>query len=256
MKTSICLAVYHRASLLELVLASIRRQSVPFPYEIVVADDGSPTDDEKKVCRKYDVEQYIRLDDRPYFSSSVWARNAAYRAARGEVLILQSSDVLHHCPKTIQYLTETLQPNTCVFGRTFNVYPDHKGEKSPVGSESPILTATRGQEYVGPVGAACRRPLFFLGAAWRRDVYAIGGNDEDFVYPGYEDTWFGDCLLNGLNLSPLWPDRVVGFHHDHDRVPWLSPVMDEMGHLYRYKRNRAASGVTPWCAASGPWPLE
>ena len=254
MKASICMAVYRRAEPLDKVLASIRRQQVPFPYEIVVADDGSPTDDERRVCRRWDVEKYIRLDARPYYSSSVWARNAAYRAAVGDVLILQSSEVLHHHPKAIEVLSTILQPGSFVLGRTWNAFPDPKGIETPIGSRDPIARVRLGQEYIGPVGAACRRPLFFLGAAWRHDVYAIGGNDEDFVYPGYEDNWFADCLTEGRLLTPIWTEEPIGLHQDHERLAGMEVAVQEMGKLYYYKRSRATRGELPW-AGGEPWPL-
>ena len=53
--TSIVMATFNKASSLERTLASITSQSVGFPYEIIVVDDGS-SDHTFNVCKKYDVK--------------------------------------------------------------------------------------------------------------------------------------------------------------------------------------------------------
>ena len=55
---SIVLSTRNKAMELNLSLASIRKQSPPFAYELIVVDDGS-RDSTKDVCRYYDTDKYI-----------------------------------------------------------------------------------------------------------------------------------------------------------------------------------------------------
>jgi hypothetical protein len=61
-------------------------------------------------------------------------------------------------------------------------------------------------------------PLFFLGSLLREDVYKIGGDDEDFIHPNYEDNWFFERLINGLKLTPIYTNSTKGFHQDHSAM--------------------------------------
>jgi len=107
-------------------------------------------------------------------------------------------------------------------------------------------------EYTGP---SRKVPFFFLGSLFRKDVYAVGGCDEDFmVAPAWEDNWFGDCLIHGLGLTPVYSTSIVGHHLDHPRT--TTPVNTHPSELvYQRKKKAALDGTGKWCAAGGPWIL-
>ncbi len=69
---------------------------------------------------------------------------------------------------------------------------------------------------------------------FRKDVYAIGGNCEEFTEPGYDDAWFADCLMNGLGLKPVYRRGVSGTHLDHPR-PDLTGPYQRMRAMYQRK---------------------
>lgn len=224
MRTSICLSTRNKASTLKLVLASIRDQKVGFEYEIIVCDDGS-TDTTREVCQKYGVI-YIYLENPRYRNPAV-ARNAAYRAARGDVVIAQSDDVIHKT-NCIQQLSE-LRAGEILFATVYNVNPD-------------------GTPYAPwPIYCGVERqvPFFFLGSLWRKDIYAIGGNDDHFVEPCWDDLWFGECLINGLGKVPRYATEIIGWHQNHGHGEGFNNI-EESRQLYLKNVARGDWTNEPW----------
>jgi glycosyltransferase involved in cell wall biosynthesis len=184
---------------------------------------------------------YFRIDRtdgcEPGYRNPGPARNFGYRVARGEVMICQSDDVVHHTPDAIERLAGMVRDHNFVLATVLNGDPD--------AAELPS------DEYVSPRKPS---PLFFLGAIHRCHIYAIGGNDEDFTEPGYEDNYFADCLMNGLGLRPVFTDEVIGIHQQHER-PRLVRRYKRMREVYERKFAYAkASGE--WVSLGGPWPMD
>jgi glycosyltransferase involved in cell wall biosynthesis len=207
---------------------------VPFEYEVIVVDDGSSTRETVKVCEQYPIH-YCRIEREPVYRNPSVARNVAYRKAVGEVIICQSDDV-YHSPDAIRRLTEELQPGEFLIATVWNV-----NERGIAVRPKPFA-----ERFKQLTGRQMPRPLFFLGSLWRSDLYAIGGNDEEFTKPGREDVWFAECLIHGLHLTPRYSD-VEGYHQDHSR-PSLTRHYEESKMLYQRKR---ASGL--WQASGGAW---
>ncbi len=227
MKCSIVMATRNKAGLLSRTLGSIQRQDVPFEYEVLVADDGS-TDNTRQVCEQAGVK-YIRLENDKYRNPSA-ARNAGYREACGKIIIAQSDEVLHESPNAIETLCTELQVGEFLIATVYDYC---------------VTTKRRVTLYTGRHKPL---PYFFLGSLWRRDLYAIGGNDEDFVIPGYDDNWFAACLIKGRGLSPRFLDDVIGYHQQHTRPANLIRVVAPSRRLYNKK---VATGVFE--AAGGSW---
>ena len=225
MLTSICIATRNKSEYLARTLASINGQSIPFDYEVIVVDDGS-TDATRAVCKMFDVN-YIWLDNNRYRNPSV-ARNVAYRAARGEVIINQSDEIIHKT-NCVQQLTNGLKEGEILFAHVLNVSLDGLSVSYPV--------------YCGPENP---RPLFFLGSLWRRDMYAIGGNSEDFVEPCYDDDWLAQCLINGLGLVPRYAEDIIGWHVAHGYVENAFSRMENSKTIYDKKCAARVFTNTPW----------
>lgn len=235
MKASICIATYNKPRLLANTLASIFSQSVSFDYEVIVVDDGSPETETEKVCNQYQLV-YIRREKEGRKNPAI-ARNIAYKQARGEVIIAQSDDVTHASKNCIEELVVQLEEGRFVIATVLNV--DETGKEI---KDNYNLTY-----YTGPKN---NRPLFFLGSLYRKDLYAVGGNDEEFIYPGREDVWFGLCLINGLGLTPHYSASIVGHHQHHVRnVP-----KDELRASHQVFNQKLAARV--WCSYGGPWTVE
>lgn len=240
MKASICLATYDKPKALARVLESIAKQEPPFECEIIVVDDGSPTDATAELCLRYSQVIYVRRWKQPGYTNPARPRNMAYRRALGEVIICQSDDVVHARPDTIERLVAELMPGRFVVGRVLNTDWNY--------SPTPCLhpRAPRLIEFTGPRN---QRPLLFLGAVWREDLYAVGGCEERFTAPGRDDVYFADCLIRGRGVKPHYSQTALGWHLHHGR-PLVADCRPSE-ELYR-----KLTAERRWCASSGPWPLE
>ena len=206
---SIVIATYKKTEILDKTLSSIRNQTTDIPYEIIVVDDGSG-DNTFDVCKKHGCK-YVWIDGGRYRNPAV-PRNIGCMAARGKVLIMQSDDVIHKSADCIDKLAR-VKPGEVVFATVYNMEAD----------------GTAGQLYVGQ---DYQRPLFFLGAMHKDDFWAIGGNDEDFEAPGYEDTWLGECISKKYNI--VYSD-VVGYHQPHERPGDLKKRVKPSESLFNQK---------------------
>lgn len=237
MKCSICLSTYNKANALARTLESIFAQTPPFEWEVIVADDGS-TDHTRDVCRDYPVE-YRHLN-RPGYRNPAPARNVAYRAARGEVVICQSDDVMHVALNTIERLVDDLRTGRFLIATVRNVGEDGMPTANLAGKG----WGDKLLEYTSP---RVQRPLFFLGSLYRRDLYAVGGNDEEFTGPGYEDDWFAACLINGRGL---WAEYLVDVYGKHQQHPHTEQYDEIAKSRALFDRKVIAA---QWCSSGGPW---
>ena len=238
MRCSICISTRNKAAILERVLASIRCQQIPFEYEIVVADDGS-TDNTRGVCRGYEA-RYLYLDNDRYRNPSR-ARNDAYRFATGDVIIAQSDDVVHYGGNTVRDLVAALRPGAVAIATVLNMV---SGTRVP--HHEPFHV------YSGPDKP---RAFFFLGALWRTDLYAIGGNDEDFVEPCWDDNWFEDCLVNGLKLEVDYATNAIGHHQSHG-YPTKSHQREDVSRALYFKKLQDSHLTGIYTTTADAWPLE
>jgi glycosyltransferase involved in cell wall biosynthesis len=236
MQASICLSTYSKPKYLKRVLESIARQKPPFDYEVIVVDDGSPDFETESVCIKAEVQnlRYYRINREPTYRNPAAARNLAYDQSNGEILILQSDDVVH-IGEAITGLVDLVRDENFVIATVYNVDFD---------TNQPVYYLGKWFQLTGPRmnrkhSPNPTRPLFFLGSIYREHVIAIGGCDEDFVDPGREDVWFADCLINGLGLAPHFTAKVVGHHLDHERPENLKSRMRSSSSLYNEKAKEA-----------------
>jgi len=242
MKVSVCIAAFNKPLLLVNTLDSIVSQKPPFDYEVIVVDDGSKAGVVSRVCIKYPSVRCIRIDRPPTFRNPCTARNVAYREAKGEIIICQSDEVIHVTPNSLELFVQELEaskllsdaPGHFIIAQVLNREPNGQAHS----------------EFTGPTR---KLPYFFLGAVYRKDLYQVGGNDEDFaVGTGYEDAWFSDCLMNGLGLQPIYTTQIVGHHQWHKN--YNTPKTDSMAKaLYEIKLKRATAREIPWQSTSGPW---
>lgn len=243
MKCSVVMYTRNRAEAVDRTLQSVLCQHPTFDHEVIVVDDGS-TDNTRDVCRQHKTQhelRYVHLPNpRGRDRGPAVARNTGYRLARGDVIVTQSADVLHQ-GEAIQGLVDGLGKNEIVNATVYNARVD----RSPDGR----LMAQRLSQFTGEKRPV---PLFFLGALWRSDLYAVGGIDEDFTELGSEDLWFADCLIRGLGLKSRFLPNVVGFHQDHPRSKETHARTD-MNDLWKEKVRMAEAGAIPWQASSGPW---
>jgi glycosyltransferase involved in cell wall biosynthesis len=231
---SICIATWNKAGFLRNTLESIRKLDPKVNYEIVVVDDGS-ADHTKQICKDFDVVyEYM---DRPFLRNSAVPRNRACEIAKGKVLLMQSDDVVHMptswirdyrraihkqhgTPPTpeIEAIDTALTPIDLLyevpekgvhFGACLNV---------KLNAANPAASRTL-RWYIN--WWRCTRPFFFIGSMHKDDFWAVGGNNEAFIYPGYEDDYLGNLLIalydKPCGAGATWRDDVVGFHQNHKK---------------------------------------
>jgi glycosyltransferase involved in cell wall biosynthesis len=229
--------------ILRRVLKSIYSQNIPFKYEVIIADDGSEHG-APDVCQEFPV-RHCRIDREPVPRCPAVARNTAYKKANGSIIIAQSDDVVHETPNAIERLCAMLEKNPKTFVLANVVQVGGEGQRTWTLS--------------GPVGRQ-RRPYFFLGALWRTDLFAVGGDDEEFTTSGgycHEDRWFALCLQNGRQLAPLYAkgEEVKGVHQPH-KTRWIHDKSIRINwKLYRSKV-RMARRSGQWQSSGGPWEIE
>ena len=229
MRISVVMATHNKCGILDLVLLSIRSQMISGEYEIIVVDDDSK-DDTENVCSDHGVRYiHIKNDSGLPYRNPSFARNTGYMAATGDIIVCQSDDVMHQDSDILETL--------CVVpveGQSFAL---------ATVTNYNLQTNERLMQYVG---VKCRRPFFFLGALWRSDIYAVGGNSEDFIYPAYDDDWFADCLIRGRRMMPIYMESVQALHIDHPRPPNIAELVKPSRALYQQKVKDAKAGKIKW----------
>jgi len=237
MKCSIVITTYDKPESLDIVLSSIIKQKPPFDFEIIVVNDG-PSYKTIEVCAKYyEHIKYLATGKEEYGNPAV-ARNVGYREARGDVILCQCDDVIHISDNVIERLVNELQPGEFLLSKTENwVYSNG----------APVRYIS---DYCSPDKRSV--PFFFCGTVLRKDLYAVGGNDEDFVKVCYDDNWFADCLIKGLGLKPRHSTDILTHHTSHRQLKGGRVDELESKNLYNAKVAEAKkTGV--WQASSGPW---
>lgn len=240
MKASICMSTFKKAGVLGNTIKSIVSQEIPFEYEIIIVDDGN-NEETRRICESFDKVKFIQLEREPVYRNPSVARNVAYKAAKGEVVICQSDEVIHITPNAVERLVLELQPKSFSIATVYNTDIDGNGVCIPCWNHWCIT------------GSSNKRPLFFLGSILRSDLYAAGGNDERYVYPAYEDDAFANALIHGLGLKANYVN-VVGHHIDHPRTNQFGAEHSEA--QYRKFYAKQSAGLQSWLSPSAPWPYE
>lgn len=165
--------------------------------EIIVIDDGSRDGTQEAVSR-FDAGEipfrYVRLEGK----GPATARNAGIRAASGEVVCMIDDDAIP-LPGWFLALVRPFEDEPQVVGV--------EGKVVPVGDDhGPLGMSPRNLE--GGVYLTCN-------IAYRRDdLLAVGGFDEGFPFPAFEDTDL--ALMMEARGKLVWaPDAEV--HHPRRR---------------------------------------
>ena len=188
----------------------------------------------------------------PREPSRAW--NAALRACTGSIVIMQSGDVVHHLPDTIQRLCDAMEPQKFIVCATTSAI----GEDGVPHSQWLPGTDRHPRFHGWHVHSVyARGAIFYLGAAWRKDICRIGGCDERFTAGGYDDFWLTDCLTSECGCEAVFRDDIIGIHQQHDFSGYTEqgasvaklPTMEPSRILYWQLRSR---GI--YHTETAPWP--
>lgn len=254
MKISICIATCNKPESLDAVLWSIRRQHPSQSIEIVIVDDSTGSDSLRRnriAAKKWDVDVYQQTGNFN-LRNSAYARNLAVRLSTGDVLLNQSDEVFHITDEAIEkmYSAWYFQQQNAVFATVYNAFMEDPFFRSDQDKRhyDVIMGEYRFVQKELYTGKFNPRPFFFLGMVSRELFYKVGGNDEEFNQPAYEDDFLAYCLhSHGANWEFL--DDVVAYHIDHTRLNRDAGTV-KMKELYDHKLK---TGQTT--SSNGPWKL-
>ncbi|MFN0088094.1 MAG: glycosyltransferase [Blastocatellia bacterium] len=173
MKVSVIIPTRNRSADLRRCLEALAAQDFPRErFEVIVCDDGSDEDIQAVAHAMAGAGLPVRWERQAPLGPAA-ARNLGIQHAAGEIVAMTDSDTLPD-PRWLTKLCEALDADPDAVGVEGLVYAENEGEFDPLG-EGPSNKA-------GGVFLTCNC------AYRRRALMRVGGFDEGFPYPAYEDT--------------------------------------------------------------------
>ncbi|MDD3852192.1 MAG: glycosyltransferase [Syntrophomonadaceae bacterium] len=230
---SILITSYQRSHLLKWNLYSLLRQNIPFPFEVIVLNDGLP-DDTENLCRqfkrtlnlKYVFTGQRNKPEEMKYRVPGFALNIGARISKGDVLIISCAEMFH-LNDTIRFLTipVRIKPKLLATpvgmddqdGSFLNYVNQYKGNfnQAAFNNDYPKLNTS----------------LPFLMAINRREFFDIGGYDEDFTGLAFDDNDLVDRLIQ--NKCELCLTQAQTIHLYHPRYDTGKDQIDD----YIYNKN-------------------
>lgn len=235
---SLIISFYNKIELLEYIFIALERQTCK-NFEVIVADDGSNEDTVAKLNEL--KEKYPFPIKHVWHEDKGWRKNAilnkAVTASECDYLIFIDGDCIPH-PKFIQEHLENRKEKQVISGRRVmltqkvsqklnkttikNGYLDHR-------AFFPLLKETLFDKQPTHIENMIRirnkiiRRLFvkdktrgFWGcnfSLWKKDLMAVNGFDERFVYPGFGEDVDLDNRLRKTGVYPVSKKHLVTQYH-------------------------------------------
>ncbi len=227
LEISVVIPTRNRRDDLRACLRALASQDLaPEAYEVIVCDDGSDEDirgvvDEFRQTG-FDV-RYFRQEPK----GPAAARNLGIRNAGGMMVAMTDSDTLPD-PAWLRTLHQTLMNNPDAVAVEGRVYAANEGQFDPLG-EGPTNIS-------GGVYLTCN-------CAYRRaTLIEIGGFDETFPYPAYEDT---ELAARAQQIGRIvWAPEAIVIHPQ--RPLTLRAVMKKLRHWEYVLLIGARYGYLAW----------
>ncbi len=208
-RASVIVPTYNRAGRIGSCIDALRRQQCPWPFEIIIVNDGS-TDDTVSVLRKFPEVRVITQAN----SGPAAARNRGVREAAGEIVLFTDDD----CEPFADWMKEMLG--------AFDD-PEVVGAKGIYRTRQRELIARFVQiEYEDRYRLMARHPTIdFIdtySAAFRRDRFIeIGGYDPAFPIACCEDSELSYRMAARGWKMVFVPTAVVWHHHPDNLRTYL-----------------------------------
>ncbi len=241
MRTSVIICFYNRLDLLPACLDSLRGSSSEF-NEVVIADDGSSADvveNLQKLIRKYDFPIIHAWHSRQGPRRSA-TRNNGMRHASGDYLIFIDADFAL-LPGAIHSHVAAAKPGYFAAGRCKYTTEEQCRKILAEGASESLLEATYAELSDEPIEKEHRRFIrysflrkFLLAparkvvfgghfSAFKKDIEAVNGYDENYVGWGGEDVDFasrmvrrgfrGTSVIKTARVLHLWHASEMGVRH-------------------------------------------
>lgn len=247
---SIIIPTFNRSRILDATLACLVNQRTNYPFEIVVADDGS-TEDVVTIVRKYETTldiKYVRQKDYGYQLCAV--RNLGMRTAKYDYLAILDCDMAPNPMWVEAYMTLLSQDDDIALIGP-RKYVDTTSYSAEHFLDSPNLIETLpevlspdtvGRQQCGDISIdwrldhfrqtedlrLCDVPFrFFSGgnvAFSRKWLSHAGCFDEDFTHWGGEDNEFGyrlyraGCFFRAVRGGLAYHQEPPGKENETDRA--------------------------------------
>jgi len=238
---TILITSFQRPHLLKWNLFSLARQRIPFSYEVIVLNDGTP-DGTEEICDSYQKHLSIKyvftgqrnLHGELKYRVPGFAVNIGAQLSKGKVLIISCAEMFHINDTIVQLVPPVLIDSKTMAtsigmddqDATFLEYLENNGgdfDYEAYLQNYPRLNTT----------------LPFLMAVNRTEFFAIGGYDEDFIGFSYDDNDLMSRLeKNGCALCMTQAQTIHLFHHRHSNEQWTSPETTYNANLYRDRADR------------------
>lgn len=266
---SVIVPTFNRSKILDITLACLVNQRTNYPFEVVVADDGSK-EDLVSVVRKYEAcldIKYVRQRDYGYQLCAV--RNLGMRTGKYDYLAILDCDMAPN-PKWVESYISLLIQNEDVALIGPRRYVDTSCYSAEQFLENPELVETLpevlspdtvGRLHAGGISVdwrlshfqetedlrLCDTPFrFFSGgnvAFARKWLTQAGWFDEDFTHWGGEDNEFGyrlyriGCFFRAVSDGMAYHQEPPGKENETDRAEGkkitIEIVKDKVPYFYR-----------------------
>lgn len=273
MKTSVIICFYNRLDMLPACLDSLRGSSAEF-HEVVIADDGSSEEVVKnlqELIKKYDFPIIHAWHPRQGPRRSA-TRNNGIRHATGDHLIFLDADFTL-LPGAIHSHIDVAKPGYFAAGRCKYTTEEQCRRILAEGASELLLETIYTELSEEPIEKEHRRfiryallhrlrlaparKVSFGGhfSAFKKDIEAVNGYDENFAGWGGEDTDFalrmvragfrGTSVIKTARVLHLWHPSEMGTKHWKEGVnmEYYSrqniPVFCEHGLVHKYYQHSA-----------------
>lgn len=206
---SVIIPVHNRKSELLACLSALAAQDFPLSrFEVIVCDDGSTEDLGEVVAEASQLQiSYVRQSNK----GPAAARNLGIKNSKAEIVAMTDSDTLPDAA-WLRNLVEALAADPLAVGVEGRVFADNETEFAPLG-EGP-------ENKSGGVYLTCNM------AYRQRVLFEVGGFDETFPFPAYEDV---ELAARAVKLGKiLWQPAAVITHPQ--RPLTLKTVLKKLKH--------------------------
>jgi chondroitin synthase len=266
---SIVVPTFNRHRILDITLACLTHQKTDYPFEVIVADDGSK-EELTKVVRKYEDKldiKFVRQKDYGYQLCAV--RNLGLRTAKYEYVSILDCDMAPGVDWVQSYLEQLVKCDDIAligprkYVDTHDITPEQVLRDSKLVPELPEVRTNSdlGNAKKGDISVdwrlehfkktedlrLCDAPFrFFSGgnvAFSRKWLHKIGWFDEEFTFWGGEDNEFGyrlfraGCFFKVIHGAMAYHQEPPGRENETDRAAGkaitIKIVQEKVPYFYR-----------------------
>lgn len=248
-KTTLLISTYNWPEALDLVLMSVKKQTV-LPDEVIIADDGSK-EETRKLIQKYQENFPVPLihqwhEDNGFRKTIIL--NKSIKEAKGDYIIQVDGDIILH-RRFVEDHIKYAEKGFFVKGSRGRLTE----EKSQKVLSAKNITFSSLEPGIKSTINATRFPLFaplFFGNAnssrnikgcnfafWRTDAVAVNGYNNDISGWGHEDIEFPARMIN-LGIKKKQLKMVAVCFHIYHKIVSRKSEADNLSVYYNVVENK------------------